>query len=398
MISFVKYPPKLALCDNVMRLEVATDLPANTEGGVSIEVTLFDAADQILGADVLYPILPGSASMDMSEYIRSMMFTPRQFTFPEQGNIPWDPKTGLIKEYKIKCQEIYADAPSPLLTTIWLYYHYAVRGIIPNWIKSEFYSKWTSFSQWLVNEKAFLTFSPKTLVTTPWQMQKLFLPIWWVPENNEKLNLKVKVGFTDGTSGSFTTGQQTGDITQNTIIEFGVSAPLLSILFWTETNHPGKTAAYYTVTAMFDEIERSETRTYLLDYDDHLSDHQFIFANSPGGYDTFVATGIRELNSDFKFVNVSQQNPDVSPLADRKQLSVESSDVLVCRTGFMDAPMAEYMAEFFESSERYEVVGSRLIPIVLRDAKMTRKTDDENMFFIQFEYEHALTQIIEAEQ
>ena len=81
-------------------------------------------------------------------------------------------------------------------------------------IKSEFYSKWTSFSQWLVNEKAFLTFSPKTLVTTPWQMQKLFLPIWWVPKNNEKLNLKVKVGFTDGTSGSFTTGQQTGDITQ----------------------------------------------------------------------------------------------------------------------------------------------------------------------------------------
>ena len=88
MISFVKYPPKLALCDNVMRLEVATNLQANTEGGVSIEVTFLMPLIRYWVQTLFIQTLPGSASMDMSEYIRSMMFTPQQFTFPEQTHIP----------------------------------------------------------------------------------------------------------------------------------------------------------------------------------------------------------------------------------------------------------------------------------------------------------------------
>lgn len=397
MISFVKNPPNLALCDNVMRFEVATTLPANTEGGVSIEVTVFDADDAILGADLLYPSLPGSASTNLSEYIRSMMYSLQQFTFPEQGNIPWNPKTGLIKEYKVKCQEMYADAPSPALTTIWLYYHYAVRGKIPYWKIQEFYAQYTSFSHWISSTKSFLTLSPKTLTTTPTMMQKLFLLIWWEPEATEKLNLKVNIGFTDGTTGSFVTTQQTGDLAQNTIIEFGVSYGLLGIESWVNTNHAGKKVAYYTVTAMYGEVVRSETRTYVMDYRSFVNAHLFIFANSVGGYDTLLARGVSELSSEFTYVNIFQFDFDTNLLQDRVQLSANSTDNHTCRTGYIDAPMADYLAEFFESFERYEVIGSKLVPVVLHDSKVIRRRDNENIFYAEFDYEHALNQVIEAE-
>lgn len=397
MITVTKKPPVIALCDNPMYFEFTTDLEAGTDGVFFLIEPWYTSGGLVTGTEALYPPVPGAADVDLSEYLRRDMFAIKQFVFPEQGNIPWNAKAGLIKEYKIKIQECWFDEDGdPVVVTSWLENRYVVRGKIPRWKKAAFYARWSSYLEWISTEKAFLTFAPKTLITKVDQMQKLFLPIWWETTSGERLKLKVDVLFTDGTNANFTTTQETGDLSRYTIIEFGVSYSLLNLSSWATTNHPGKTIAKYDVTALSGETAVSETRTYIMDYTKSLGKREFLFANSAGGYDTMVATGISELNAEYKYENANQQSPGVQNLPEKTQTFVDDSNTHTCRTGYINAAMAEYLAEFFISPERYEVEGSALIPIVLKDSKIMHKRDSENLFYAEFDYEYALNQKVEV--
>ena len=283
-----------------------------------------------------------------------------------------------------------------MVTTSWLENRYVVRGKIPKWKWAAFYGQYTSFLDWISTAKAFLTFAPATQRTAVEQVQKLYLPVWWATQSGEKLKLKVDVTFTDGTTGTFTTAQETAELQRYTIIEFGVGYTLLNLPNWANTNHPGKTIYSYSVTALAGSTARSETRTYIVERNPRIGERQFIFANSVGGYDTLLAIGRSETNSEYMYDVVSQQSPGVQALAEKKQLFVNDTDVHTCRTGYFDAQSAEYLAEFFLSTERYEISGSNLIPVVLRNSKVLRKRDSENEYFAEFDYEHALNQKVEV--
>lgn len=397
MITVTKKPPVIALCDNTMLFELTTDLISGTEDVFILLEPWYSATGQVLGSEVLYPAVPGAAECNLSEYLRSGMFALKQFVFPEQGNIPWNAYAGLIKEYKLKIQECYTDGNGdPVVTTSWLENRYVVRGKIPKWKWAAFYGQYTSFLDWISTAKAFLTFAPATQRTAVEQVQKLYLPVWWATQSGEKLNLKVDVTFTDGTTGTFTTAQETAELQRYTIIEFGVGYTLLNLPNWANSNHPGKTIYSYSVTAMAGSTARSETRTYIVERNPRIGERQFIFANSVGGYDTLLAVGRSETNSEYMYDVVSQQSPGVQALAEKKQLFVNDTDVHTCRTGYFDAQTAEYLAEFFLSTERYEISGSNLIPVVLRNAKVLRRRDSENEYFAEFDYEHALNQKVEV--
>lgn len=397
MITVTKKPPVIALCDNTMLFELTTDLISGTEDVFILLEPWYSATGQVLGSEVLYPEVPGAAECNLSEYLRSGMFALKQFVFPEQGNIPWNAHAGLIKEYKLKIQECYTDGNGdPVVTTSWLENRYVVRGKIPKWKWAAFYGQYTSFLDWISTAKAFLTFAPATQRTAVEQVQKLYLPVWWATQSGEKLNLKVDVTFTDGTTGTFTTAQETAELQRYTIIEFGVGYTLLNLPNWANSNHPGKTIYSYSVTAMAGSTARSETRTYIVERNPRIGERQFIFANSVGGYDTLLAIGRSETNSEYMYDVVSQQSPGVQALSEKKQLFVNDTDVHTCRTGYFDAQTAEYLAEFFLSTERYEISGSNLIPLVLRNAKVLRKRDSENEYFAEFDYEHALNQKVEV--
>jgi hypothetical protein len=397
MITVTKKPPVIALCDNTMLFELTTDLASGTDGVFILVEPWYSATGQVLGSEVLYPPVPGAADTNLSEYLRSGMFALKQFVFPEQGNIPWNAYAGLIKEYKLKIQECYTDGDGdPVVTTSWLENRYVVRGKIPKWKWASFYGQYANFLEWISTAKAFLTFAPNTQRTAVEQVQKLYLPVWWETQSGEKLNLKVDVAFTDGTTGTFTTVQETAELQRYTIIEFGVGYTLLNLANWANTNHPGKTIYSYSVSAMAGSTTRSETRTYIVERNPRIGERQFIFANSVGGYDTLLAVGRSETNSEYMYDVVSQQSPGVQALSEKKQLFVNDTDVHTCRTGYFDAQTAEYLAEFFLSTERYEISGSNLIPLVLRNAKVLRKRDSENEYFAEFDYEHAFNAKVEV--
>ncbi|MFH1118268.1 MAG: hypothetical protein V1775_00485 [Bacteroidota bacterium] len=397
MITVTRKPPVVALCDNVMFFEFTTNLPQGTENVYLLIQPWYALNNDVLGTDILFPAVPGSAVTDLHEYLRTGLFAFKQFVFPEQGNVPWSLRPALIKEYKLKIQEIYFANGQELIITSWLEQRFVLRGKIPEWKKQVFYAQNTSFLDWQNSTHSFLTFSPKTLITSPSQMQKLGFFVYWNCQTGERLNLKIDVVFTDSTVAGFTTTQQSAALTRFAVVEFAVGYSILNLPDWSATNHPGKTIAHYSVTAMSGSVAVSETRTYLMDYRRHIGSHQFIFANSIGYYDTFLATGETELNSSFEYDNVNDCSLNLYANPEKFQFRVTSEHIHTCRSGFMSAEMALYMAEFFESFERYEVIGSSLIPVVLFKTKTLRARDNENMFFVEFEYQHTVYQKVETE-
>lgn len=396
MITVSKKPPVVALCDNTMLFEFTTDLASGTDEVFLLIQPWYDPSD-VLGEERLYPAVPGAADTNLSEYLRSGMYALKQFVFPEQGNVPWNARTGLSKEYKIRIQECYTDeSGNPVVTTSWLEDRYVVRGKIPRWKWAAFYAQYNSFLEWITNSKSFLTLSPKTLITRTDQVQKLYFLIYWANQAGDKITLKIDITFTDATTATYTPAQESAAIGMYQVFEFAVGYSVLGLADWAGTNYPGKTIAKYAVTAMVGETAVSETRTYIVDRKAYPGMHQFLFANSVGGYDTLMALGNSELNSSYDYEVVDQQSPGVQALAEKKQLFVDDVDVHICRTGYMNIDMALYMAEFFMSDERYEISGSTLIPVVLRNTKVLRSRDSENLYYCEFEYEHALNQKVEV--
>jgi hypothetical protein len=390
-VTITKKPPIVALCDNVMLFEITTDLVDQENFYLLVQPWLTDGSF-ITGTDKLFPPTPGSAQTNLSEYLRRDLQGLRQFVFPEQGNIPWNNKTGLIKEYKIRVQECVGG--DVLTTTFPLENRYVMRGKIPRWIKQKFYNQYPNFYSWAA-EGQFLSLSPKTLITTATQVQKLGLLITWAPAVGDKLKLRIDIVFTDGITDSFVTAQESAELTQMALIEFGVGYGLLGLATWVDNNAPGKTIYSYAVTAVLGEVAKSETRTYIVDRSVHKGNHEFIFANSVGFYDTLLAKGASELQSEFEYEIVFQQSIGLNTLSEKKTVKVSSKDSVICRSGYMSKDMADYMAELFESTEIYENMGSYLMPLVMKNTKILRNKDSENLYVAEFEYEYAQNEKIE---
>lgn len=396
MITITKKPPAVALCDNKMLFEITTNLPIGTEGVYVVLDPAYHYPPVALGSERIYPAVPGSADANLSEYYRSGMFEPKQFLWPED-TVSYELWAGLSKRYTLLASEVYIDSGIQQINQITLDHQYVVRGRIPRWKWAAFYNTYTSFKAWIEDKHPFLTLSPKIQTTRTDQVQKLFFMAHWTPGKDEYLSLKVVVTFTDGTTATYLPALQTAGLSQiYEIYEFPCGYTALGLATWVNTNHSGKTVASYTVTVMLDEAEVSETRTFIIDRKAYHGMHQFIFANSVGGYDTLMARGNSELNSAYDYEVADVQSPGIKALPDKRQLFADDTDVMTCRTGFLTKAEAEYIAEFFISHERYEISGSAITPIVLRNAKVLRKRDTENLFFAEFEYEYALNQTVET--
>lgn len=396
-ITVSKKPPVVALCDNVMLFEFTTDFAAGTEDYRLLVQPWYTDGGLVTGTDRLFPVLPGSVQADFSEYLRRDLQGLKPFVFPEQGNVPWNARTGLIKEYKIRTQEIYTNESGDevILTDFPLENRFVCRGKIPRWIKQKFYAQYASFYAWVMAVNPFMTFSPVWRKTLPTQIQKLYFLVNWLPQAGDKLKLRIAVTFTDGTGDVFLTTQESAVINQWDVIEFSASMEVLALDNWAAANYPGKVVDIYTVTVMSGEDAKSETKTFEVDRSAHQGEHQFLFANSLPGYDTIVAYGSSELYSTFEYDVVDQQRSGITNNAEQVLAFMKSDDSVICRTGYIDEGTAEWMAEFFESKEIYEVESWGLVPVILLNAKILRKKDGEGLYVVEFEYRKLVTHKVE---
>lgn len=395
-VTITKKPPVVALCDNVMLFEFATDLE-NVDDVYLLVMPQYTSPSQELGIDKIYPGVPGTAQTDLSEYLRLGLQKKQQFVFPEQGNVPWLEKTDLIRTYKIRVKECWTASDGfHEVDTFPLESRRVIRGKIPRWIKQKFYSQYSSFFAWINNSYApFLTLSPSTLYTTVTQIQKLGFLVTWVPAQGDKLKLKITATFTDGTTAVYVPSQESAAISAYSLIEFSVTCSVLGLEAWALTL--SKVIYSYTVEVLSGETVKSAPKTYIIDRSQHLADHEFIFANSVGFYDTFLATGNSENYSDFSYETVLQQRDGTTNNAERAHAFIDSEDSVICRSGYISQEYAEYLSEFFESSEVYKNMGSYLVPVAIKNARILRSKDNETLYIVEFEYQPLITHKVEID-
>jgi len=394
MLTYLKKPPAFALCDNPMLFRLSSSLGSEYTLIVVYIDPYYSTGNVYLGRDALFLVPNGYGDIDLGEYLRTGLQTTRQFHFPEQGNIPWTIRTGLSLQYKIRTDETCADPEFTLVA--WLEQRWVLKGGIPLWKKAAFYNQWNSFYEYVTTTGAFMTFSPSTLFTTTEMIQKLYYLVYFAPDGGTALTLDIGIQMTDGKNYSLTPAQQTAEVSKYDVVEFSVGYSILGLASWLAVYHPTSIIEYYTVTVMDGETAVSQTRTYYLDYQIPLASHQFIFANSLPGYDTFMATGISELNTEFEFTQVDQASPDLLELPDKRTAFVKATDVVTARSGNLTAEYVQYLAEFFLSKEVYEVLPSGLVPIVFVEVNVLRARDVTNVFNVEFKYQYAVNQFVES--
>lgn len=394
--SFTKYPPLVALCDNVMEFEFTTGL---TEGTENIHVILSPAytGSGSLGLDVIHPQAEGGVRVDLHEYLRYGFYagrlSRRLFTYPDATPAGFAEWAQLCKSYKITAMEGFGFDP-PIYTNYLLEDRYVMRGKIPKWLHYRFYNDYTSFWSWLVTKKAFLTFAPSTIPTTVAQTQKLYFMVYYAPIAGAKLKLKVTCAFTDGTNGNFTTALETPPITQYSVFEFHCGYTSLGLAAWIAANHAGKTLYSYKVEAIDDATIVSEAKEYIVEYNGSLSERQFIFANNAGGYDTLMTKGIGELTSSFEYEII-----DVKAIShldiDRDIFNITESEAIKVSTGWLTEEQLEYLPEMLQSKECYEITDKGLRLVIWNNQSIVRKRDQSQLFAAELSYGYADYQRVE---
>jgi len=150
---------------------------------------------------------------------------------------------------------------------------------------------------------------------------------------------------------------------------------------------------------------KSEAFQYVLNYKPAKIRRAFVFQNSLGGFDTFIATGRiqkaaalnRQIYRTYLQPYFKTEDFEVRNIRPNKQEKFSAS------TGWLNLKhndgrsMSEYIADFFHSEKVYQIVKGKLLPVVITSQTPVLNKDDNYTFAINFNYEPAYSdEYIEA--
>lgn len=397
MITVVKKPPVMCLADNPGIVELSTNISGYINPRLLVDVGFIGIAGSG-GSDILFPLGTEVVSCDIREYLRSVFYAQQSpaaiFTLPEFGK-NWEEVTGHTKKYQIYIRERSNDGPNDVDFNI--ADRWAMPGKIPAWKNQSFYQGvYSSFWSWILGRKPFLTFAPKTIPTTATQIQKLYWLCYYVPTAGHAIKLRIKLYFTDGTTGEYEKENFSGTLTQYSVYQFHVGYTALDIQYKVNTDFDGKEVVAYDITAVDGDLTVSETRTYVLNTFEHEAERQLAFRNSLGVFDTIMLTGETFLEREHTPEVVRVLNPAKS-LPMKRTLRSEVSETIKASTGWLSTERRLYLAELLGSTEVYEIVGVKLYPVVMTKQTMVAARDNEELQAVNIEYQYVESYFVEGE-
>lgn len=307
------------------------------------------------------------------------------FTWPEANTTPvaW---ANFCKLHNIKYFEIINNIPQVLTN----YPIRVLQGGIDRkalaYLADESSNWYTHFS----TNKKFLTWSPAQRIIDPSQSLKLY----YLPLGTSLYTVKIL----------FATGEDPVEInfigTQYKVYEL-ILTP--AKIFDVETLPTVSHFRVWIVDQANPEVAVSEEKEYFIDWNYYEFRREFIFSNSYiGAYENIIFTGRSDENIELENTLFSRMVSD----ATLKQLQQSRSLILETfktSTGWLPSRLMLYwMQEFLHSEDRYEVIGGRIYPIYFVSSKLTRRSDGEDMFYLEIEYarswkEEFYSDILEAQ-
>lgn len=333
-----------------------------------------------LGEDVQVPDLVGKSIFNIADYLAAQLAP--SVTYPMTAAAK---RATMVLKYVTRYAEQFGTTVAvQKLTTSDAYY--AIAAKVPDWKMTEWLADSTSWWDRLLYEKFFLSWSPARNVTRV-QPERLFFLVWNAI-TSAQLDVVATMHFTDGTTQEVV--KTIASASQYEMYEIPCGYAELGLSAY-ETG--GKVCQYYTVHVEVNStgLVISESKSFYL-FDETDYDRYFIFRNSLGGYDTIRATGEKTSNTNVTaetgFFNESKIYTEGS--RERLKIVSGSDDVHTVDLGYTDDyAEAMWRTELLISEDVYELVGGKLVPIVITTETATKYSDFAPLYSLTIEYSYA---------
>lgn len=337
------------------------------------------------------PDLAGKAYFTINDLIAS--FLESSFSKVSSPGLPVRRNENILRRYYLYLTESYGTPPqyqSMLMSDVF----FVVNGTIPVHHQNTF--RFTSFMDWMIQDRKFLTHHPKEKKVLPTQFEKLFFiyTAYVIPADLE-IFLRMKLYFSDTTSSANIDFQNglTG-ISEGEVIEVDCGYTQLGIDILTQ-NYPGKVLSYYTLQLMSQSmltgtIPVSEIRTYYPDTDYYEFSRQFIFRNSLGGFDTLLCTTKSSLETEIQKSISEFDEPlmDEGIKASKKEFNIQPSLLANHTTGYFTLDQVNWLQDFFISDLIYEIQDEKFTPCRITSTNLSLMDEMESMNSIEFQVEY----------
>lgn len=353
--------------------------------GFNVVAAIYDENEQPIAHEYKCVDEDGVVNFDLAEYLASEVDDIARFTWPQMQVYPYILHTSYVKKYKVSFCEYYDALTRPLIFD-------SLRRAITGGLSREMLLYLDEINKDYfasdVGKLKFLSWSPNSKMTGLKTPEKLFF-LAQGSSSYTKMKLTIKVNYTDSTSRIV---DYTGLITysQNNVYEFLVGYNEM-YLKGIDTSRVIHSYEVYLRNEMNEPI--SETKTFILDWENHEYERHFIFRNSFGTYDVMRCTG--RVQRDFKYdrasgMTITEEDPTEFN-APGKQFDNNKTQIFTANTGFIDSKMKEFTDEFLLSGEIYEVVDDALYAVTITTEQAVMKKDIETLNSLSFAYQRAWT-------
>ncbi len=339
----------------------------------------------------------GIAVFNFSEYILSEIYREPVtgerlkyfFTWPQ---VPGE----FTREFTEHILDITVSFAETISGVVQALHFQTVKRALAGGLNAEMLSQYTALGQGYFdlseNIIKFLTWAPTTKISGTSVPEKLFFLIFG-ERYPYHYRLAVKVYYTD-----LTNTQYYADIdyqAQDTcLIECMVGHDHLGI----GNLNPEKSVDYWEVW-LDDSGEGGETvnditerRRFILDKIDREYERIFMFRNSFSAYDVVRFVGKSEVGLEYERLTGKEISSLTNYLPVRKSFENSETEHLVVNSGFISREMKDYLREMYLSTEVYEIIGERLLPVVNITAKSASFFKDGiTLYDFQIEYDRAST-------
>ena len=368
-----------------VRKHAGTNLPDVQFYGLGIQIWKYDelGETELVGEDKLLVDYRGEAIFRIQEYLHGLL--KGGFHFPEELD-EWVKKVvGYVGKYMVRVYDSYWNDIANKWTNLSSKSsedYWALKGMLGNYKLALMNEENTGWWAKHVEGMRFLNFYPEEKIVDERMPEKLYYIVSDSAVTGVKL--KVKLYYQDGWSKIVTL---TKDLTvaKYDVLELMVGMWMLKV----DSIEPGRTLMYYQVWLADQEGGQiSEVRSYRIDRKEYAHARYFLFKNSLGNFEVLRTTGEQEKNAEIERTMVQVVLPDGFKLTDKelKQVDAIGTEVYSLNSGWVSKAVIDYLQDFSQSPEVYQIINNRLYPITLISTKHFMWKDNEYLYSLDFEF------------
>lgn len=200
------------------------------------------------------------------------------------------------------------------------------------------------------------------------------------------LSVQVRVEYADNTI-TTVTRSIAGGLDANACITIPVWATALTL----QTVEPTKAIRSYYVRLKSGSDFVSEEVRFIVDYANREHKQYFVFLNSLGGWDSFLAYG--KSTYGFAWTNRQIERPIPADYAlhngDLSDVDGTIRDIFTVATGSYTYEQLRFFRDFFNSPYKYRFINGQCLPISIVAGNIPEGADGQNQYQHEFSYQFA---------